>query len=173
MRARLLVVGVLVLSGVGASGDLLACGDKFLVVSRGTRYQRAGEARHTASILVYLPTSSNLPKAFERVSEKETKKAGYRFVNVSNTNELDQALKQGGWDLLLTDLAHSQAVRSRVTGASAPLLVPVVYQATGTELAQAKKDYQKVLKGPIKTHAFLAALDDVLAFRAKLRTKIA
>lgn len=173
MRARLLVVGVLVLSGVGASGDLLACGDKFLVISRGTRYQRAGEARHTASILVYLPSSSNLPKAFERVSEKETKKAGYRFVNVSNTNELDLALKQGGWDLLLTDFADSQAIRARVAGASAPLLVPVVYQATGTELAQAKKDYQKVLKGPIKTHAFLAALDDVLAFRAKLRTKVA
>jgi hypothetical protein len=173
MKARLLVVGVLVLSGVGASADLLACGDKFLVVSRGTRYQRAGQAPHTASILVYLPASSSLPKAFERVSEKETKKAGYRFVNVSNTNELDQALKQGGWDLLLTDLADSQAIRGRITGASAPLLVPVAYQTTGTELAQAKKDYQKVLKGPIKTHAFLAALDDVLAFRAKLRTKIA
>jgi hypothetical protein len=173
MRARLLVVGVLVLSGVGASGDLLACGDKFLVVSRGTRYQRAGQGPHAASILVYLPASSSLPKAFERVSEKETKKAGYHFVNVSNTNELDQALKQGGWDLLLTDLADSQAIRGRVNGASAPLLVPVAYQTTGTELAQAKKDYQKVLKGPIKTHAFLAALDDVLAFKAKLRTKTA
>ena len=173
MRARLLVVGVLVLSGVGASGDLLACGDKFLVVSRGTRYQRAGQGPHAASILVYLPASSSLPKAFERVSEKETKKAGYHFVNVSNTNELDQALKQGGWDLLLTVLADSQAIRGRVNGASAPLLVPVAYQTTGTELAQAKKDYQKVHKGPIKRHGFLAALDDVLAFKAKLRTKTA
>jgi hypothetical protein len=173
MNARLLVVGVLLVSGVGASSDVLACGDKFLVVSRGTRYQRAGEARVAASILVYLPPSSTLPKAFERVSEDVTKKAGYRFVNVANTNELDQALKQGGWDLLLTDLADMQAVRGRVTGSSAPLVVPVAYQATGTVIAQAKKDYQKVLKGPIKTHAFLAALDDVLAFRAKLRSKIA
>jgi hypothetical protein len=173
MRAKLLVVGVLVLSGVGASGDLLACGDKFLVVSRGTRFQRAGEARHTASILVYLPASSNLPKAFARVSEDVTKKAGYHFVNVSNTNELDQALKQGGWDLLLTDLADSQAVRGRVSGASAPLLVPVAYQTTGVELAQAKKEYQRVLKGPIKTYAFLTAIDDALALRAKLRTKTA
>jgi hypothetical protein len=168
----LLALGVLVIYGI-TSGELLACGDKFLVVSRGTRYQRAGEARHAASILVYLPASSNLPKAFERVSEKETKKAGYRIVNVSNTSELDQALKQGGWDLLLTDLVDSPAIRGRVTGSSAPLLVPVAYQATGTEIAQAKKDYQKVLKGPIKTHAFLAALDDVLAFKAKLRTKTA
>ena len=173
MRSRLLVVGVLLLSGVGASSDLLACGDKFLVVSRGTRFQRAGDARHAASILVYLPATSTLPKAFERVSEDVTKKAGYRFVNVSNTNELDQALKQGGWDLLLTDLADSQAVRGRVSGASAPLVVPVAYRTTGVELAQAKKDYQRVLKGPIKTYAFLAAIDDALALRAKLRTKTA
>jgi hypothetical protein len=173
MRKRLLVLGVLVLSGVGASGDLLACGDKFLVVSRGTRYQRAGQARHAASILVYLPATSTLPKAFERVSEDQTKKAGYRLVSVANTNELEQALRQGGWDLLLTDLADSQTVRGRVTGTGAPMVVPVAYQATGTELAQAKKEYQRVLKGPIKTHAFLAAIDDALALRAKLRTKTA
>lgn len=173
MRARLLVVGVLLLSGLGASSDLLACGDKFLVVSRGTRYQRAGQERHAASILVYLPPSSTLPKAFAHVSEDVTKKAGYHFVNVSNTSELDQALKQGGWDLLLTDLGDSQAVRGRVTGATAPLVVPVAYQTTGIEFAQAKKEYQRVLKGPIKTYAFLAAIDDALALRAKLRTKTA
>ena len=102
-----------------------------------------------------------------------TKKAGYRFVNVSNTSELDQALKQGGWDLLLTDLGDGQVVRGRVTGATAPLVVPVAYQTTGTELAQAKKEYQRVLKGPIKTYAFLAAIDDALALRAKLLTKTA
>jgi hypothetical protein len=38
---------------------------------------------------------------------------------------------------------------------------------TGSTLAQAKKDYARVLKGPIKTYAFLSALDDLLAYRAK------
>ena len=64
------------------------------------------EAREAASILVYLPASSSLPKAFERVSEDVTRKSGYRFINV-DTSELEQALRQGGWDLLLTDLADS------------------------------------------------------------------
>ena len=50
----------------------------------------------------------------------------------------------------------------------APLLVPVAYGVTGTEIARAKKEYQKVLKGPIKTYAFLAAMDDALALRVKL-----
>ena len=167
MRKTLLALGVLVIYGI-TSGELLACGDKFLVASRGTRYQRAGQARETASILIYLPASSTLPKAMARVSEDVTRKAGYRLINVSNTGELEQALRQGGWDLLLTDLADMQTIRGRVTGTTAPLVVPVAYQVTGTELALAKKEYQRVLKGPIKTYAFLSAIDDLLAQRAKL-----
>lgn len=169
MKKTLLVVGILVCYGIG-SGELLACGDKFLVASRGTRYQRAGQARTGASILVYVHPKSTLPKAFERVSEDVTKKAGYTVTRVENDTELEQALRQGGWDLLLADLADSPAVRGRVksSGTDAPLLVPVAYGVTGTEIARAKKEYQKVLKGPIKTYAFLAAMDDALALRAKL-----
>jgi hypothetical protein len=170
MKKTLLAVGILFVYGVG-SGELLACGDKFLVASRGTRYQRAGQARHGASILVYMHASSTIPKAFERVSEDVTKKAGFRVTRVENANELDQALRQGGWDVLLADLADSPDVRGRVQnsgGPDAPLLVPVAYGVTGTQIAQAKKDYQRVLKGPIKTYAFLAAIDDALAARQKL-----
>jgi hypothetical protein len=169
MRKTLLALGILVIYGI-TSGELLACGDKFLVASRGTRYQRAGQARNGASILVYMHATSTIPKAFERVSEDVTKKAGYRVTRVENVTELEQALKQGGWDVLLADLADSPAVRGRMQsrGADAPLLVPVAYGVTGTEIAQAKKEYQRVLKGPIKTYAFLAAIDDALAFRAKL-----
>ena len=59
MRKTLLALGILVIYGV-TSGELLACGDKFLVASRGTRYQRAGQARQGASILVYLPSTSTI-----------------------------------------------------------------------------------------------------------------
>jgi DNA-binding NtrC family response regulator len=168
MKKTLLAVGILFVYSI-ASGDLLACGDKFLVASRGTRYQRAGQARR-ASILVYETAKSTIPKAFERVSEDVTKKAGYTVTSVANANELDQALRQGGFDVLLADLADSPDVRNRIksSGPGAPLLVPVAYGATGTEIAQAKKDYQRILKGPIKTYAFLEAMDDILALRNKL-----
>lgn len=169
MKKILLVVGILVFYGIG-TGELLACGDKFLVASRGTRYQRAGQARHGASILVYMHAKSTIPKAFERVSEDVTKKAGYSVTRVESATELEQALKQGGWDVLLADLADSPTVKGRVqsSGPDAPLLVPVAYGVTGTEIAQAKKEYQRVLKGPIKTYAFLAAMDEALALRQKL-----
>jgi DNA-binding NtrC family response regulator len=114
-------------------------------------------------------STSTIPKAFAKVSEDVTKKAGYRVTRVENATELDQALRQGGWDVLLADLADSPDVRGRVqsSGPNAPLLVPVAYGVTGTQIAQAKKDYQRVLKGPIKTYAFLAAMDEALAVRQK------
>lgn len=167
MKSSLLALAVLFFYGIG-SGELLACGDKFLVASRGTRYQRAGQARQSAAILVYLHAASSLPKAFEKVSDETVQKAGYRLTSVANASELEQALRQGGWDLVLTDLSDGASVRGRIRGAGGPMVVPVAYNVTGTELAQAKKDYQRVLKGPIKSQSFLDALDDALALRAKL-----
>jgi|KBSSwiStaDraftv2_1062776.scaffolds.fasta_scaffold1335523_1 CheY-like chemotaxis protein len=170
MKKRLLAVGLLVLANAGT--DLLACGDKFLVISRGTRFQRAAAARQPANILVYANPASTLPKALEKVMVDATlRKAGYKPTSVSDANALEQALRQGGWDLVLADLADSSAVRGRLQGNSAPMLLPVAYNVTGTEIAQAKKDYQRVLKGPFKTQSFLEAIDDALAVREKLQSK--
>jgi len=169
MRKRLLVAGLL-LSSLAATGvDLSACGDKFLVASRGTRFQGAPSNRQPANILVYANPSSTLPKALEKASVDATlRKAGYHPTSVSAPADFEAAMKKGGWDIIVTDLADSSAVRGRLQGKTAPMVVPVVMNATGTELAQAKKDYQRVLKGPIKSQAFLDAIDDALALRVKL-----
>ena len=168
MRRTLVVAASLFLSIAGA--DLFACGDKFLVVSRGTRFQRATIARQPANILVYANPSSTLPKALEKADVDETlRKAGYRPTTVSDPVALDQALRRGGWDLVLADLADGGAVRGSLSGKAAePMVLPVVYRGTGGEVAQAKKDYQRVVKGPIKSQAFLEAIDDALALRGKL-----
>lgn len=167
---KILVAGVL-LSVVAASGvDLSACGDKFLVFSRGTRYQTAAAARRPANILVYANPSSTLPKALEKASVDATlRKAGYRPTSVSGPADLEAAIKQGGWDIVVADLADSASLRGRFQGKMAPMVVPVVLNATGTELAQAKKEFERVLKGPIKSQAFLEAIDDAVTLRDKLR----
>ena len=158
MRKTLLALGVLFIYGI-SSGELLACGDKFLVASRGTRYQRAGQARHGGVDSRVHARLVHDSESLRTVSEDVTKKAGYRVTRCENANELEQALRQGGWDVLLADLADSPDVRGRVRTAGR-CVVPVAYRVTGTQIAQAKKEYQRVLKGPIKTYAFLAAMDD-------------
>jgi DNA-binding NtrC family response regulator len=141
------------------------------VVSRGTRFQRAAVARKPANILVYANPASTLPKALEKVMVDATlRKAGYNPTSVSDANALEQALRQGGWDLVLADLADSTAVRGQLRG-SGPMVLPVAYNATGSDIAQAKKDYQRVLKGPFKAQSFLEAIDDALALRDKLQAK--
>jgi hypothetical protein len=163
----------LLLLGVCTGGDLFACGDKFLVISRGTRFQRSATERSAADILIYATSASTLPTSLARIARDDSlRKAGYRPVIVENTGELEQALKQGAWSLLIADLPEARVIRDRVRGASAPMLLPVALSPTGTEIAEAKKDFQRVVKGPIKSQAFLMEIDDALALWQKLqRTK--
>jgi len=168
MRTRLPAMVMLVLCGIG--GDLLACGDKFLVGSRGTRFQRAAPARQPANILVYANPFSSLPEALERAEVDETlRKAGYTPTSVATASELERALQRGGWDLVIADLADGPALRAQLRGEDAPMLLPVAYNLTGRELAAAKRDHQRVIKGPVRNQSFLDAIDDALALRERLR----
>lgn len=167
-RKCLIVVGVFLLASAGP--DLLACGDKFLVVSRGTRFQRAGVAREPAKILVYANPATSLPTTLAKARADETlRKAGYRPTSVADAGALDRALRQDAWALVVTDLADGAAVRGRLQGANrTAMVVPVLSNATGTDVALAKKEYQRIIKGPVKSQAFLEAIDEALELRAKL-----
>ena len=151
-----------------------ACGDKFLIGSRGTRFQHAPSATAGASILVFANPTSNLPKALANVPVDATlRKAGYKPTTVTTANDFDAALSRGGWDLVLVDVADGPAVSVRVAGVKAPVVLPVVYNATDPQLVQAKKQYQTVLKSPTKSQPFLDAIDDALALRVKPSGKAA
>ncbi|MEO8680362.1 MAG: hypothetical protein ABI665_15025 [Vicinamibacterales bacterium] len=168
---RLILTGVLIAAGLLTSSDLSACGEKFLIVGRGTRFQRASSARPAASILVYANPASNVPKALANVPvESVLKKAGYKPTTVSTASELESALNRGGWDLVVLDLADGQAVVGRMpVGDAAPALLPVAYNASGSDLANARKQFPRVLKLPTKSQSFLDAVDEALAMRPKVK----
>jgi hypothetical protein len=58
MNSRIRLAGLAFLLMIFGTGDLLACGDKFLVGSRGTRYQRPRNAR-LATVLIYADPSTD------------------------------------------------------------------------------------------------------------------
>ena len=168
---RWLVVGLLVLTGMGPANDLLACGDKFLIIGRGTRFQRA-TFRRPANILIYSDANSTLTQSLGNVPVAATlSKAGYRTTSVSGALELENALRSGSWDLVVTDLAGGSAIRGRVQGANAPLVLPVAYKPTKQDLNAAKKDFKAVVKGPIKSQYFLDVVDATVEYVIKQRTK--
>jgi hypothetical protein len=164
MNARLVAAVALVLTGVGLSDPLLACGEKFLMRTRGTRFQRAALARSSAAILVYANPASTLPKALANVPVDATlRKAGYRPSTVTSPSEFSTALGRGGWDLVIVDVAESGDVLKHAQGSAAPVVLPVVFNATKAELAAAKKQHPRILKAPTKNQSFLDAIDEALA----------
>ena len=168
---RWLVVAILILTGAGPATDLLACGDKFLVISRGTRYQRAA-LRRPANILIYSAASSTLTKSFGNVPVAATlSKAGHRPTSVSSAVELEAELRKGGWDLVVADLTDGTDVRGRIQGASGPFVLPVAFKPTKGELDQAKKNFKAVVKGPIKSQQFIDVVDEAVEYLDKQKSK--
>jgi hypothetical protein len=166
MNTRLVAAAALLLCGVGLSEPMLACGEKFLMRSRGTRFQRAAPARSAAAILVYANPASNLPKALANVPVDATlRRAGYRPSTVTSAAEFNSAMGRGGWDLVLVDVAESREVLKQAQGPTAPIILPVVLNPSSTDLAAAKKQHQRILKAPTKNQTFLDAIDDALASR--------
>lgn len=163
------MIGRAVLLGLGAAlllghiGDIHACGDKFLVTSRGTRFQRAGLIRQPASILLYATPGSRLAATVDALSLPAALiKIGYSPTTVGGPDALARALRDGTWDLVLVDLADSGAVRGQGSGARSPALVAVAYDVPGNVMKQARRDHDAVIRKPGRTSAVVDAIDDVL-----------
>ena len=81
--------------------------------------------------------------------------------------ELEAALLQQSWDLVLADVGDSELLRTRLAGDAAPTILPVLYQPTRAVYADVKKDYGSALKAPFKGRRLLETVDDAVAMRAE------
>jgi hypothetical protein len=119
------VVAALVVTTLG--GDLLACGDKFLVGSRGTRYQRPKNAR-AAMVLIYAAPESALAADLKKVKvDSVLKHEGHRATTVQSLDQLSTVLAGGRFDVVLAASSESQAVE-RLIGAAPDAAVVVALE---------------------------------------------
>jgi hypothetical protein len=170
MKIRL-VVTILLLGVIAAGEPLFACGEKFRVGTRLTRFQQPPRARGAASILIY--ANPALSKALAGVPvDQALRKAGYKPTSVTSPKEFQAALDRGGWVLVLLVVGDSGAAIARSPVANAPVVVPVIFNASKAELAAAKKQHPHALKGPIKSQSLVHAIDDALADKAPTQSKI-
>ena len=168
-----LVVAVLLFGMIGGGERLFACGEKYRMGSRLTRYQQPPRVRAAASILIYANPALNLSKALAGIPIDATlRKVGYRPTTVTSPKEFHAALDRGGWDLVLLDLGDSSAAIARSPVANAPVVLPVVFNASKVELAAAKKQHPHVLKGPVKSQSLVDAIDEALADKPPAQSKI-
>lgn len=165
---RKTTTGLLILvCALGTGADLAACGDKFLVASRGTRFQRAGLVRRPASVLVYAAPSSRMADMVAQLGVADAlTKVGYRPTIVTEAGEMARQLREGRWDLVLVDLADVAALPAAAGSAPAPAMVTVAYDTSGTALAKARRTYDGVIKKPGRSRTVVDAVDDALFARA-------
>ena len=126
MTKRLHVGALIVVLGLGMTGDLFACGDKFLVGGRGTRYQRPRNAR-AASVLIYAEPASGLPQTLKKNKiESLLKLEGHRTTTVQSFEQLSTIVSSGRYDVVLTansDSADVQKLIGRAPEAAVVLAV--------------------------------------------------
>jgi len=150
-----------------------ACGDKLLVLGRGIRLE-ALLGNRTAKILAYQHAGTH---GAELIADPEfqsaLKNAGYQLRIVRDTEELEVALRLGKYDLLLSDIADTDAVEPTLQSAStAPALIPILYQPTKPDLATAEKRYRYVLKAPRKAGGNVSVIEHALETKLEAEAKL-
>ena len=113
MKRRFVVLGAVAIAGVMMSGDLLACGDKILMNSRGTRYHRPKNFR-AASVLIYADPTTGLSRS---KIESILKSEGHRSIAVQSFDQLSAILAGGRFDVVLAAGAAAPNVERVVGGA--------------------------------------------------------
>src|SRR3954469_9624157 len=117
MKDRIRLVVVVAIAGAWLSGDLLACGDKFLVTARGTRFQRPKNAR-AASVLIYANPSSGLPASLKNVKvDSVLQHEGHRSTTVETFEQLSAILAGGRFDVVVAASSVAAEVEKLLGGA--------------------------------------------------------
>ncbi len=93
--------------------------------------------------------------------------AGVR-LRVKERSRLDDALKNGHYDLVLVDVMEAPVVQESLAAIpSSPVVVPIVYEGTKAETEEVKKHYRCLLKTPDKIGNYLDAIDRALDEKGK------
>ncbi len=159
MSRRVRLAGIVGALGLFTSADLLACGDKFLVAGRGTRYQRPKTAR-AANVLIYDNTASGLPAALEKVPvDNLLKREGHSTTRVATLDQLAALVAGGRFDVVLVASTVATAVQKLIGGAAdAPVMVAFCVKP-GAEVARTDEQAACSVKAPPQERSLLEAID--------------
>lgn len=165
MRAISAVLGVVLWAAAPPSSE--ACGDKFLRVGRGARFQRGYVALHPARIALFSRPDTAAGRAIREL-EPALRRAGHHTQLVPDAAGLDAALRAAPFDLVMVEMADVRAIDSRLAGLpSRPAVLPVLHEPTPAALQAAEKEFACVIPSPGKKGDVLAEIDGVMEHRAK------
>ena len=166
-RALVVIVGGGLALAASGSQAVSACGDKFLLVGRGVRFEQAYAAIHPASILIVLPAKS-VKSAAVRDSRLLTalKNAGHK-VEVVQQPAVANALSRSRHDIILVERADAVALNEMAppAGQAKPSIVGVLEDPSPSALTDARRQLEYVLPTPTSLGRILNLMDDVMKAR--------
>lgn len=160
---RKLTVALIALSVTSSAVNIAnACGDKTMRVGGGLRFLQLEAKRNPSSILIY--THAVPPGRASRLQDF-LKTVGHKAKTFDNVDHVSEALKNGHYDLVLTDVGTAGEVRRQLASLSPKTeVVPVTFKS---EEAAAAKQYKVVVNNPKYAEDFLKAINKVMKARSK------
>ena len=157
MKRRFASIALTAAAALLVASQLPACGEKFLVAGRGTRYQRPKNFR-AASILIYSNPSSGLETALRKLPiESVLKREGHRFATAATPEQLSAVLASGRFDVVLASSGDAPILERLFDGrADAPIVLSVCLKGQEQPVAQGAVCS---LKAPTKERHLLEAID--------------
>jgi len=157
----LLAVGALALST-----SAQACGDKFLVPGRGPQFEQAFASMQPGRILMYRNSSSEVARSVLDNSLRETlQRVGHIVEVVETPEQLERSMKGMDYDIVIADARDVESVRRlmKPEAEESPVMLPVVYKASWTEVNELKQTYQLVVSAPSRVSQILSLVDEAMS----------
>ena len=160
MRRPVIVVTGLLLVTAGA----WACGDKLMLIMGA----RPGLIKpvHPAMVLAYPGRLASAAVIRNLELQSVLKKAGHKIQVVEDPAALENALKGGKYDVVVTDIANAAELSHQLPAVPGkPVLLPVAFQTSKQEMAAAQKKYHCLLKAPGSAENYLTAIDQAMNWK--------
>lgn len=148
-----------------SASDMSGCGDKYLSVGRGARFQRGYVSIRPVSVAVLRHAATANRDFLSRL-----KMAGHRVEVMSDIESLRRRVEASKFDVVLADYEDAAAVNGSLQKMTTkPLFLPVV-AAGSPHAAAAHREYGCLLSGnaEAKQH-FLAVLDEAVESNKKAK----
>jgi len=144
------------------SAPAQACGDKFLVPGRAPEFGQAFAANQPGHILIYRNPSSEVARSVMDDNLRDTlQRVGHMVEIVETPEALRRALDSSDYDIVLADVQDVPTVEGSEHGAS-PVMLPVVYKASWTEVNKLKQVYQLILNAPSRVSQTVTLIDEAM-----------
>lgn len=144
-----------------------ACGDKFLMVGRGAKFQQAYASVNPGNVVIFARPNTDKKAAIRDPQlHKALKQAGHTLNVIEDRSLFEQALRNTSVDVVLVDVTEAAALQGLFD--AAPAHPKALYVASPSAASKAaEKQFMCPLKSSDRSLKYLDEIENVMKARRK------